>query len=76
MKIGMNLIMVLLMMGGSLLLCFLMLPWAALFLMWLWNAIASYCDLSHFITYWESLKLCFLITMLKALLSVKLEFSK
>ncbi len=76
MKISITPMAAFLLMFGSLLLLFPMLPLAALFFMWLWNAIVTYCDLTHFITYWQSLKLCFLITMLKAFLGLKLEFSK
>lgn len=76
MRTLMNPMLALLIVCASLLLSFLMLPIAALFFMALWNTVVSYCDLSNFISYWQSLKLCFLITVLKALLSVKFDFSK
>lgn len=65
----------LLAMLGGFLLFFPMLPLIALFFMWLWNDIVQYCDLTHFITYWESFKLCFLMYVLRALFGAKIEFS-
>jgi len=53
-----------------------LLPIAALFFMWLWNDVVHYLNIPHIITYWESLKLCFLVYVLRGIFNAKLTVSK
>lgn len=52
-------------------------PLMAIFFLWLWNNIMSYWHLPHnMITYWQSIKLCFLIYVIKGLLNTRVNFSR
>lgn len=53
------------------------LPFSALFFELAWNAVMSYLHLiNNEINYWQSLKLCFFICMLRAFLKVKIELGQ
>jgi len=46
-----------------------LLPLTALFFMWLWNDVMAILHLLHTMSYWQSVKICFLIYVVKALFS-------
>jgi len=50
-------------------------PLIAMFFLWLWNDVMSYLHLPHIITYWQSVKLCFLLYVIQCLFNVKLSAS-
>ena len=51
-------------------------PLASLFFLWLWNAVVAYLHVPHTITYWKSLKLCFLIYIIRGLFGMKINMSR
>lgn len=65
----------LLLVVSGFLLFMLFLPIAALFFMWFWNQLCNYVDVIHVISYWESVKLCFYIYIVKALFSANISVS-
>jgi len=50
-------------------------PLVALFFLWLWNDVMLYLHLPHTITYWQSIKLCFFIYVIKGLFGMKVTAS-
>ncbi len=57
------------------LLCLPLVPLAAVFFMWLWNDASIYLHTNYSITYWQALKLCFFIYVLKGLLTARVNVS-
>ncbi len=59
----------------GLLMLLLVVPLISLFFLWFWNDVVRYLNIPHTITYWQSLKLCFFIYIIKSLFTINVHTS-